>query len=113
MNAVDRGRLDSGRAWILFESRKKCPLADGSGPMKGRHLILGLEDESAEVNKEERVQLWAIADELAEKYAVYPGRWRIARNGADVCTRPTFHVHLIFPQAGEEIPKLVFRPANQ
>ncbi|OGY46314.1 MAG: hypothetical protein A2744_01705 [Candidatus Buchananbacteria bacterium RIFCSPHIGHO2_01_FULL_44_11] len=106
---IRQGTLSSGRRWCLVESRRRSPREDGTGPITGRHLILALEDESAQPTITERSELWLLAEQFAREFAVRPGRYRIGQNGDDLCTRETFHIHIILPNVDEELPKLVFR----
>jgi hypothetical protein len=100
--AIRSGTLRNVR-WVLEKSAR-------SAVREGKHLILHFEEGKPYPSAAQRRTLLALASRLADELASKigeEGRWRIGVNGPGVSTRPTFHIHLIFPVGDDILPRFV------
>ena len=96
---MKKGKFGHDKMWELVESRRKAV-------KEGMHFILHPIGDP-KLTSEEKKELLSIAFDLANEYAVQPGRYRIALNGPGQATQATFHIHLIFPAGSDELPRIV------
>ena len=96
---IETGKLLSGKEWELIQSKN-------SAVKEGKHLILHILGDLVITNNEKK-ELLSISLDLAEKYTINVGRYRIAVNGPAQVTQSTFHIHIILPTSSDVLPRLV------
>lgn len=103
---VEKGELSSGKLWEILESAR-------SAVSSGKHLIAHALDQEGnilnhqDISLSEKAELFGVVLSFIEEEAA-EGRCWLALNGLYYQKRPTFHIHLVFPEEDDKVLRFIF-----